>query len=79
MIGAFKTPTLRGVSSSAPYGHGGAFPLLRDVTRHYGERAKDVPLAKASGVIEEWVPAFDELVQDQLPALLDVMTADVDP
>lgn len=77
MIGAFKTPSLRGVSTSAPYGHGGSLLTLLDVAKHYGQRAQQVAPAKAVGTVEEWVPAFDANVQNQLPQLLDVMTADV--
>jgi cytochrome c peroxidase len=77
MIGAFKTPTLRGVSNSAPYGHGGSLATLLDVAKHYGQRAQMVTAAKAVGTVEEWVPTFDANVQNQLPQLLDVMTADV--
>jgi cytochrome c peroxidase len=79
MIGAFKTPTLRGVSQSAPYGHGGAFGLLSDVTKHYGQRGQMIAPASATGVVEEWVPNFDANVQNDLPALLDLLTADHAP
>ncbi|MDB4938685.1 MAG: Cytochrome peroxidase [Labilithrix sp.] len=76
MIGAFKTPTLRGVSQSAPYGHGGAFGQLLDVTKHYGQRGQMVTPASAAGIVEEWLPNFDANVQGDLPALLDILTAD---
>lgn len=79
MVGAFKTPTLRGVTQSAPYGHGGQFALLSDVTRHYGQRAQEVVPNKALGTVEEWVPNFDGNVQSELPQLLDVLTADIEP
>ncbi|MDB5221206.1 MAG: Cytochrome peroxidase [Myxococcaceae bacterium] len=77
MVGAFKTPTLRGVPTSAPYGHGGVFLTLLDVAKHYGQRAQMVTPANAVGTVEEWIPTFDISVQNQLPQLLDVMTADV--
>jgi cytochrome c peroxidase len=77
MVGAFKTPTLRGVSNSSPYGHGGSLATLLDVAKHYGQRAQMVTAAKAVGTVEEWVPTFDANVQNELPQLLDVMTADV--
>ena len=35
LIGAFKTPTLRNLKDTAPYGHDGRFPKLRDVLIHY--------------------------------------------
>lgn len=34
-LGAFKTPTLRGISSTAPYMHTGDFATLEDVIHHY--------------------------------------------
>ncbi len=36
-VGAFKTPTLRQLRHSAPYGHDGRFKSLSDVLRHYNE------------------------------------------
>jgi len=77
MIGAFKTPTLRGVSQTGPFGHGGVFTSLLDVAKHYGQRGQMVAPDKAAGTVEEWVPTFDANVQNALPQLLDVMTADV--
>jgi len=34
-VGAFKTPTLRQLRETAPYGHDGRFGRLRDVLEHY--------------------------------------------
>jgi cytochrome c peroxidase len=79
MVGAFKTPTLRGVSTSFPYGHGGGFAVLSDVAKHYGTRAQSVVAASAAGTVEEWVPNFDANVQTDLPQLLDVLTAEPSP
>ena len=77
MVGAFKTPTLRGVSRTGPFGHGGKFTSLLDVAKHYGQRAQMVTPDKAAGTVEEWVPTFDANVQNALPQLLDVLTGDV--
>lgn len=79
MNGAFKTPSLRGVAQTAPFGHGGALAILNDVTRHYGSRAQLVPAGKAVGGVEAWVPSFDGNVQSQLPTILRAMRADVVP
>ena len=63
----FRTPTLRNVAVTGPYGHNGAYPTLRSMIRHMsdpvGERMRwrrdmarlpDVPwLAQADFVIEE--------------------------
>lgn len=36
-VGAFKTPTLRNLIDTAPYGHDGRFKNLRDILTHYNE------------------------------------------
>ena len=35
LVGAFKTPGLRGVAQRAPYMHAGQFATLEQVVRHY--------------------------------------------
>ena len=35
LYGAFKTPTLRGLSCTSPYMHNGKFSTLKDVLKHY--------------------------------------------
>jgi hypothetical protein len=62
---------------SAPYGHGGMLPDLAAVTKHYGERGLRHDDPHAVGSTEPWVPQFDANVQQQLPAILQVMTAEV--
>jgi cytochrome c peroxidase len=79
MIGAFKTPPLRGIARTGPFGHGGTFTTLLEVSKHYGTRAEAVKDDRAIGDVEPWVPLFDPNVQISLPAILDVMTADVEP
>ncbi len=78
MLGAFKTPPLRGLVGSAPFGHGGSFATLLDVSKHYGTRAEAVKDDRTVGTIEEWVPLFDTIVQTSLPAFLEVLTAEVE-
>lgn len=77
MIGAFKTPSLRGVAATAPYGHGGIFTTPLEVSHHYGVRGQDVGNDKAAGEIETWVPMFDSNAEKQLPAVFDIFTSDV--
>lgn len=38
-VGAFKTPTLRQLRHTAPYGHDGRFKSLAEVLRHYNDLA----------------------------------------
>ena len=37
LVGAFRTPSLRNLKLSAPYGHAGQQKTLADVIRHYDE------------------------------------------
>jgi cytochrome c peroxidase len=77
MLGAFKTPTLRGLPTSAPYGHGGSLPTLLDVSKHYGTRGIDHAASSAIGTTEQWVPNFDANAQGELPKLLELLTGEV--
>lgn len=77
MLGAFKTPTLRGLPTSAPYGHGGTLNTLADVTKHYGDRGLTHADPGAFGSTEQWVPNFDSGVMSELPAFLEVLTGEV--
>ena len=36
--GKFKVPTLRNVARTAPYGHNGYFPTLKEITHFYNTR-----------------------------------------
>ncbi|MBT5631766.1 MAG: cytochrome-c peroxidase, partial [Nitrospina sp.] len=36
-LGAFKTPTLREISKTAPYMHDGRFATLEEVVEHYNQ------------------------------------------
>ncbi len=78
MLGAFKTPSLRGLPTSAPYGHGGTLAALPDVTKHYGGRGLEHADPAAVGTTEQWVPSFDTNVVHDLPAILEVLTGTVE-
>lgn len=78
MLGAFKTPTLRGISGSAPYGHGGMVKTLLDVSVHYGKRGLEHADPSAIGTTEQWVPNFDSVVQHDLPTFLEVLTGEIE-
>ena len=41
--GAFKTPSLRGVTWTAPYGHAGQFPTLESLLEFYRRQAREAP------------------------------------
>jgi len=64
-VGAFKTPTLRQLQDSRPYGHDGRFASLKDVLHHYNtlKDAQAVGRAEASlrplGLSEEELSAIE--------------------
>jgi len=74
-LGAFKTPTLRGISTSAPYGHGGTFATLRDVTKHYGAPGLPPGDLRSAGAIEPWVGHFDTHAEEHLVHILNAFGA----
>jgi cytochrome c peroxidase len=76
MLGAFRTPALRGIAQTAPYGHGGQFATLLEVAKHYGQRAAETRSEQAAGAVERWVPNFDTTAQASLPTFLEVLTVE---
>jgi cytochrome c peroxidase len=76
-LGAFKTPSLRAVPGSAPYGHGGTVATLSDVValyRTFGVPADD---ARAAGTVEPWVASFGGATEELLPHFLGALAAPV--
>lgn len=80
--GQFKTPSLRNVALSAPYGHDGAFATLADVVRfystlegsapagHHGERVLE-PLGLSERDMADLVAFLESLTDEGVdPALL---------
>jgi cytochrome c peroxidase len=72
--GRFRTPSLRGVAESGPWGHGGTFTELEAIASHYGNQGKDVT-SGAVGTLEPWIPAFDTHVEHRIAGLLRGFTA----
>ncbi len=79
MRGAFKTPPLRGVADTAPYGHGGTLATLKDVVTNYSTAGLDPADPRATGASEPWLPKFDDATAQAIPLFLGVLTADVAP
>jgi cytochrome c peroxidase len=74
--GAFRTPTLRGLSSTAPYGHAGTFASLRDVVVHYARiRMPRTPDPHVAGGLDEHLVGFDDIAGrvDPLTAFLETL------
>ena len=65
--GAFKVPSLRGVSKTAPYFHDGRFATLEEVVRFY-----NAPQAKVDGVELDPIHLSDAEVAD-LVAFLEIL------
>ncbi|SMF12708.1 cytochrome c peroxidase [Pseudobacteriovorax antillogorgiicola] len=73
LIGAFKTPTLRNVSRTGPYGHDGSFATLREVIEHYNNPSKLNNIGHLSESLET-VELEQQEMQD-LEAFLKSLTA----
>lgn len=76
MLGAFKTPPLRGLPGSAPYGHGGTLPTIEEVVRVYSTAGLDPQDPKSAGMSEPWLVRFDEHAQHAMPNFLKILTAE---
>lgn len=70
LLGAYKTPSLRDLVRTAPYGHDGRFPALGDVLDFYS----DLPGEPAIGHREETLAPLD-LDAEEKQALLTLLEA----
>ncbi|MFK7967099.1 MAG: cytochrome-c peroxidase [Burkholderiaceae bacterium] len=70
LSGAFKTPTLRNVSATAPYFHDGRFATLREVIKHY----VSPPITGPESVHELTPLDLDGDQIDALVAFLDMLS-----
>lgn len=69
-LGAFKTPQLRNVALTAPYGHGGNYANLSDVVELI--RTGGYPGSKlTTGTLEPWVAPFDASLDAPITAFLE--------
>lgn len=68
--GAFRTPSLRGVAQTAPYGHGGSLATLREVLEVYSDAGLPPADPRAIGATDPWLARFAKgHVADLLPFL----------
>ena len=76
-LGAFRTPGLRGVASTAPYGHGGSFDSLHAVIEAHrlGGLPPDSPAT--IGEAEPWPQAFDPALTPRIVVFLRGVRADM--
>jgi len=73
---AWKTPSLRGITATAPYGHAGLFVTLDDVVRHYGGQSRRPLDPRVPGTAEMGLVAFDPVAGGQLTSFLRALTAE---
>ena len=74
--GAFKTPSLRGIATGGPYGHGGTEASLVAITESYGMGGLAAGDARTTGVLEPWLARFEVLSQWAIPPFLRVLGGD---
>ena len=73
MVGAFRTPTLRALTATAPYGHAGTFAGIADVVHHYARiRMAQAANPHVAGTLDEHLVGFDDIASrvDPLTAFL---------
>jgi cytochrome c peroxidase len=57
-LGQLRTPSLRNVALTGPWGHGGTFSTLTDVVKHYGQAAPLQAGPRTAGQRDPAIPAF---------------------
>lgn len=77
MLGAFKTPTLRGLDRSGPFGHGGTLATLLEVTETYGKGGLDAADPRTTGALESWLTRFDPHAQQAIVPFLSALSGEV--
>lgn len=79
MLGAMKTPTLRGIATDAPFGHGGTVATIADVVKLYQTAGLADGDITTTGVVDPWLNKFDDPTRDAIPAFLETLTGEVGP
>lgn len=62
----FRTPMLRNISKTAPYGHNGAYPTLEGILRHHIEETPDWSPDMLNLPSAEWISQVDFAIQDDV-------------
>jgi cytochrome c peroxidase len=75
MLGAFKTPTLRGLPLTAPYGHGGTYATLDEVIAVYADGGHPAE-PNSTGTLEPWLLKFDTPQVGAILELMNVLSGD---
>jgi len=74
-VGAFKTPPLRGTTSTGPYGHGGSLATMEEVIKVYSTAGLKTGDPRTVGESEPWVGQFVEGHIVELTTFMKVLTA----
>jgi len=72
LVGAFKTPDLRGVAFTLPYGHGGTYGGLTSVIEAHRTSGMPAGSTLTTGDAERFLIPFDA---DLAPAIIDFLSA----
>ena len=79
LLGAFKTPGLRGVGFTLPYGHGGSFGGLVSTLDAHRTGGVSADNSSAVGSPETWLVEFDAALAPKIITFLQTLRADVPP
>jgi len=77
LLGAFKTPGLRGASYTLPYGHGGSFGGLASTIDAHRTAGLAKESSYAIGTTERWLIEFAPELVPKIDVFLNVLTAEV--
>lgn len=76
-LGAFKTPSLRGVGYTLPYGHGGSYWGLASVVEAVRTGGLPAESPYAAGELDPFLPEFDAALAPPIIAFLSALQLDV--
>ncbi len=79
LVGAFRTPSLRGAAMTAPYGHGGSLLTFPEIVRHYAFQGLADTDPRAVGETEAWVSIIIEENRGELAEALRLFTSPIVP
>ncbi|MGC4094544.1 MAG: cytochrome c peroxidase [Polyangiaceae bacterium] len=68
--GAFKTPALRGVATTAPYGHGGGDSTLAGIVERHRTAGLPADSTLTTGLADRWLMSFSERERDSIVTFL---------
>lgn len=77
MTGAFKTPTLRGLTVTGPYGHGGTLKTIDEVVGVYTTAGLSPTDTRATGISEPWLSPLRQDRRSPIESFLGVLNAPI--